>query len=148
MLFQLLFFTLLLAFFVAKFEINIEGQNGWAKSLPTWREPNKLTKLVFGDYPLTGYHFWLGAVILAVFHFPFLFVPWTIYHEFQVLAMLAAFVAVEDCLWFILNPAFGIHKFDKAAIPWHKKWVGPVPQLYIRMLLGFIVFLGLSVLVS
>ena len=40
----------------ALLEIQIEGPNGWASSLPTWRVENRWTRLFYSSKPLTGYH--------------------------------------------------------------------------------------------
>ena len=36
-------FVLLIAYFMAKLEINIEGKHGWAENLPTWRKKSKMS---------------------------------------------------------------------------------------------------------
>ena len=71
---NLLFFTGILAFLVAKLEINIEGKYGWAEKLPTRKIKNKITDLLLGGAPLTGYHFWLFLTILFSLHLPFFWV--------------------------------------------------------------------------
>jgi hypothetical protein len=40
---------------------------------------------------------------------------------------------LEDFLWFVFNPHYGIKKFRKGEIWWHKTWWGPVPSLYWQM---------------
>lgn len=47
---------------LAIFEIEIEGHNGWASALPTWRQPTCLC----GRKPLTGYHVALAFVLISV----------------------------------------------------------------------------------
>jgi hypothetical protein len=59
----LLLWTVLLAFILAKVEINIEGKHGWAEKLPTWRKKNRFTKIILGETPVTGYHFWMFLMI-------------------------------------------------------------------------------------
>ncbi len=63
----LLAWLLLLAFFFAQVEIQIEGARGWAASLPTWRiEGHWLLDLFWGGRPLTGYHAWIFSFMLLV----------------------------------------------------------------------------------
>jgi hypothetical protein len=116
----------------AKVEIHIEGTAGWAANLPTWRiEKHWLLDVFFGGRPLTGYHAWMLAFMVLVFHFPFLLdYTWSRRHEARVAAGLIEFWIVEDFLWFVLNPAFGIRRFTKAHVPWHKHWFLWAPTDY------------------
>src|SRR5580700_385073 len=72
-------FLIGLAFAFARVEIEIEGPNGWAANLPTWRVSNRWTKLFYGNRPLTGYHFWLQVFVFLMAHLPFAldFAPWS-----------------------------------------------------------------------
>ncbi len=145
MLIKLFLWSLLLAFFLAKLEINIEGQSGWAKNLPTWRIKNKLTKFFLGETPLTGYHTWLFGMMFVLYHFPFVVgVDWSLQLELQFIAAFLFFSVTEDFLWFILNPNFGIKKFRKNYVPWHKIWIGPIPRNYIFVVTAVILILSLS----
>lgn len=38
---------------------------------------------------------------------------------------------LEDFLWFVLNPAFGLVKFRPGHIPWHKYWLFFAPVDYV-----------------
>lgn len=120
----LLAWILILAIFFAQVEIQIEGQDGWAANLPTWRIENHwLLNIFWGGRPMTGYHAWAFPFILLIFHLP-LFVlgqfSWKL--EMRILGSLFLFWIVEDFLWFVLNKGFGIRKFHKKHIPWHKRW--------------------------
>src|SRR5512136_2676268 len=112
----------LLSFFFAKVEIHIEGDAGWAANLPTWRiEEHWLLDIFWGGRPLTGYHAWMFSFIALVFHLPiFLFGRWTFSLEARIIACVMFFWTMEDCLWFVLNPAYGLAKFRPGHIPWHK----------------------------
>jgi hypothetical protein len=128
----LLLWTIALAYMLAKVEINVEGKHGWAEKLPTWRKKNRLTKLIFGDTPITGYHFWMFSMIFFLYHFPFVMgLTWSFSLELQIIASFLFLLITEDLLWFIINPHFGIKKFKKIHIPWHKNWIGPLPANYI-----------------
>lgn len=143
---KLILFSLLIAFITAKLEIEIEGKNGWAAELPTWRVKNWLTKILWGEQPYTGYHFWAGLLIVNLLHFPFwLGLPWSIDLELQIFAVAFLGVIFEDFFWFILNPHFGLKKFTREYAHWHKEWLGRVPYLYIKMIALTVICFGLSI---
>lgn len=129
-------FIILVAFFIAKLEIQIEGKDGWAKSLPTWKVKNKLTNLISEDYPFTGYHFWAFFTLITFIHLPFFIgTPWSLNLEIKLLSILFLITIIEDFLWFVLNPSFGIRKFNSKYAPWHK-WIGPIPLTYVILIIG------------
>ena len=121
-----------LAFCFAKVEIAIEGEHGWASSLPTWRLPPShwASRVFFGGRPATGYHVWLQLFMLGAFHLAYLFAPVTLATELEILAFFMLFWVVEDFLWFVLNPAFGLARFKRANIPWHPRWWLGMPSEY------------------
>ncbi|MEK8024207.1 MAG: hypothetical protein AAB229_10420 [Candidatus Hydrogenedentota bacterium] len=125
-------FGLLLAVAWAKLEIEIEGEQGWAAGLPTWRiEKHWMLDVFYGGRPLTGYHFWAFTFVLLVFHLPFfLDWPWTIRNELRLLGGYSVFWVVEDFLWFVFNPRFGWRRFHPASVPWHKRWWFGLPSDY------------------
>ena len=66
-----LIWVLLLAYFLANVEIQIEGASGWAMNLPTWRiAPNWWLDLLWGGREMTGYHAWMFPCIalFSIFH--------------------------------------------------------------------------------
>jgi len=129
----LLGWVALLSFVFAKVEIHIEGDAGWAANLPTWRiEQHWLLDIFWGGRPMTGYHAWMFSFIAFVFHLPvFMSGQWTLKLEARILGCLMAFWIIEDFLWFVLNPAFGLAKFRPEHVPWHKYWLFFVPVDYI-----------------
>lgn len=124
--------TLLLAYFFANVEIQIEGAAGWASALPTWRiEHHWLLDIFWGGRPMTGYHAWIFPCVALFFHFPLVFSGrWSWRAEARVLGCVMLFWLVEDFLWFVLNPAYGVAHFAPQWVPWHKRWWGPMPQDY------------------
>ncbi len=129
------FFTFLMttAALLALVEIQAEGSNGWGENFPTWRASNRLTRLLWGKRPITGYHLYLNLFVLVLLHFPFAagLCPWSGRLEFRVLAFLVLFWVVEDFLWFVLNPAYGLHRFKREVVWWHaKNWWGFMPADY------------------
>lgn len=147
LLIPLLFFILLAAALTAILEIQIEGSAGWAKNIPAWRpDPNKwyskLFRILMSDKELTGYHLAIWTTTLLFFHLPFfLETAWSASLETDLLGGYFLFWMAEDFLWFVFNPAFGIKKFRPEYIPWHKKWLGPLPKsYYIGFVAAFILF--------
>jgi hypothetical protein len=67
----LLLWVIVLAGFFAMVEIQIEGGQGWAAGLPTWRiEQHWLLDLFWGGRPMTGYHAWIFSFMFLAFHLP------------------------------------------------------------------------------
>lgn len=141
-------FLIIISFLVAKLEINIEGKDGWAKNLPTWTLRNKFIDLLWGGLPLTGYHFWLISTVLAFLHFPFfLGLSWNLNMEFIILALFSFFWIIEDFFWFLLNPHYGLKRFNKLNAYWHYHWTLFFPTSYFKFLIGGLFFLFLSAFV-
>jgi len=134
-LFKVIYFYFI-GFFLAILEIQIEGEHGWAKNLPTWRPypDSKLAKFyakIMSDKELTGYHFFLNIFLLLFIHWPFIWNwSWNIYQELEIMALFLLFVVVWDFLWFVLNPKFSLHDFGREKVWWHKKWTGKIPTDY------------------
>jgi len=127
-----IFYGVTLAFILAFWEVQIEGKDGHAAKLPCWRkEDGWVVKRILGGTSITGYHVGMYAFLILVFHFIFLFLPWNILIELFILGLLAGFIILEDFFWFLINPYYGLKKFKKSEIHWHKRWLGPVPDFYI-----------------
>ena len=125
-------YVLLLALFFAKVEIQIEGAGGWAANLPTWRiEQHPLLDWFWGGRPMTGYHAWMFSFMALAFHLPVVVLHrWRVWIEARILGALGLFWMMEDWLWFVLNPAYGLSRFKPGLVPWHKHWLGSVPADY------------------
>jgi hypothetical protein len=75
--------------------------------------------------------------IALVFHLTFiLHTRFTNRLELRVLGSLAVFWILEDFLWFVLNPAYGLAKFNRLSIPWHPHWLLGVPVDYVVYLIA------------
>jgi hypothetical protein len=139
-----LVFMLFMALILALWEIQIEGKDGWAANSPGWRvERGWLMKLTDG-LPLTGYHFFMTIFMIAIVHFPLFFSVWSWRLESLLLGFYTGMVLVEDLLWFVLNPYFGIHNFRRGEIWWHKRWWGPVPAMYWILFVVVVVLIWLG----
>jgi len=129
----------------ALLEIQIEGPAGWAAKLPTWRLRSKLLTRLFPGRPLTGYHFWIMAFIAVVAHLQFAFgLPWTWSGELRAIAFILLFWVIEDFLWFVLNPHYGIRRFRPQHISWHcQAWWWLAPRDYwVAGAIGILLYLA------
>jgi hypothetical protein len=83
-----------------------------------------------GGLAVTGYHVYMTVFLVAMVHLPVFFVAWSWRLESLLIGFYVGLVLVEDFLWFVLNPCYGIKNFRRGKIWWHKRWWGPVPALY------------------
>lgn len=121
------------AWAMARLEVQIEGAQGWARSLPTWRVDNLFTRIFLGHRPLTGYHLYFHILIALLVHTPvgLGFIPFSLQAELRIFSFLILFWLIEDWLWFVVNPAFGPSAFRADRIHWHRRsWWWIMPREY------------------
>ncbi len=123
-------YVFLMCLALAYLEVQIEGPHGWAAALPTWRTLDPRVTWIFGGRPLTGYHLGLNAFLLLALHWPVLFKRWSLVDECRVLQSFAVMAFVWDFLWFVLNPSFGLGRYDAAHVWWFRHWLLGVPVDY------------------
>ena len=110
-----------LCWLLARVEIEIEGDQGWAVSLPTWRwEPEWWLNLTNGK-AVTGYHLWLTLFLLVAFHLPLVFSGFSRELWAKCASAYLLTTAVWDLQWFAWNPAWGLEKFRTTRIPWFRR---------------------------
>lgn len=102
---------------------------------------------ILGGREFTGYHRVVDVMQVFVAHLLVYFVffrtaPWWIL-EIRAFACLFLFWSVEDTLWFLVNPFYGLAKYKPEFIPWHKEWWLFMPK---DMLVLFIQGMSLYVL--
>ena len=120
-------FLFVMSTIFALIEIEIEGKHGWAKKLPT-------TNIVpFSK--VKYYHLYIFLFVSIMFTF--------IYGlNYFSIAMIIIFFFIEDFIWFILNPHYGVTKYTKKDIPWHKDeiWLlnQPIHNYIVILILIFI----------
>jgi hypothetical protein len=117
----------------ALLEIQIEGGEGWAGRLPTWRYESRWTRRILGARKVTGYHVYFQLFVLVMAHLAYLVgaatPTWGV--ELRLLSFLILFWVIEDFLWFVFNPAYGLRRFRREAIWWHADtWWGFMPRDY------------------
>jgi len=104
------FFFLLLGTLWAALEVQIEGKNGWAAKIPTTS--------FFGSH-FTWYHVIMNLMI-------FVLVFQVVSFSWALPFWLASLFFIEDYMWFMINPEYGISKYSAENIPWHT-WVLYMP---------------------
>lgn len=133
-------FYIILAIIYGNLEANIEGDHPWAKALPTWRCNAFFNKILMG-HPLTGYHLFMALMFILIFHFKFFIINfWSWQLELIHIGYLFLWLLLEDILWFVFNPYFGIKKFNKKHVKWHGKiWLLGFPIFYwFNLIFGII----------
>jgi hypothetical protein len=128
-----------ICFLLASLEVQIEGPNGWASKLPTWRLDDPRLTWIFGGRPITGYHFYLNLLLLAFFHFPLLFTRFSWRKEAALLSGFGLIAVFWDFLWFVINPHFGLEKYSAEFIWWFKNWRFGFPVDYFWGLLASLI---------
>lgn len=127
----------------ALLEIQIEGDAGWAASLPTWRYERPWTRALFGARAITGYHLWVHVVVLLLLHLPFAIgVPFAWAVEARIVAFWLLFWVLEDFLWFVFNPKWGLRSFRRERIWWHAPnwWLFMPRDYWIFVPLGVVLY--------
>ena len=119
---------------MALFEVQVEGSQGWASALPTWRYNFSLPMMgMWGgsEKPITGYHLYLWLFSLLLTHSVFLMTKWSLKKELWALSFYVLFTTLEGALWFVFNPAFGWQSFRYGAIGWYQElWLWGLPAEY------------------
>ena len=141
MIIQFFIFILIASLLLALAEIQIEGEFGWAKKLPTWRKVITLGKLKF---ELTGYHLFFFSALFVLLHYRFVFQPFSIKDELFNISAYLFIVIFEDFFWFLFNPHYGLRKYNKEHVYWYKTWFLGFPIIYFMVLPLGIILLGLA----
>jgi hypothetical protein len=120
----------ILGWLLAMVEVQVEGPNGWAEGLPTWRlEPEWLLRLTNGK-PLTGYHLYVIGFLLAVFHIPLLFIGFSRAAEARIISLFLLMAVCWDFQWFLWNPSWGLRRFLSERVYWLPKRFLRIPVEY------------------
>jgi hypothetical protein len=130
------FYIFILAMVLALLEIQIEGKDGWAKNLPAWKPSaekwySKLWARILAGRQLTGYHLAVFGLVFLTLHLPYVFeLKLNLENWLKTISFFFMFTVLWDFLWFVLNPHYTVRRFKKNNIPWHHKWLGPLPTDY------------------
>lgn len=102
---EIMFFNVLGTIWAA-LEVQIEGKYGWATELPT----NKF----FGT-KFTWYHVMMNCMVIMTV---FMSVKWS----WRVPYWISGLFLIEDYMWFMINPHFGIKNYNSENVWWHSWW--------------------------
>lgn len=139
------FYIFLMATVLAVLEIQIEGEAGWAKNLPTWRPKEgwfvKIYSKLASGRELTGYHLTMFVFVALILHLPYAFgLPITVNHELRTISYYFIFLILWDFLWFVLNPSYPLSRFKKEHILWHPNWFLFAPvDYFILLVVSFLI---------
>lgn len=147
-------YIFIMAVVLAILEIQIEGQHGWAKNLPTWRPHSsnvyaKLYSKFMSGKELTGYHASMFTFVILIFHLPYVFgLSITLEHWIKTLSLLFIFMVLWDFLWFVLNPHYPLKRFKKEHLSFHHlKWFLGIPtDYYGGILISLLVLVPVAVI--
>ena len=125
----LIFIWVILTFIIMAFlEKTIEGPNAWAKKSYGWKY--KFTRRI----SLTEYHLTLNIFILMMGLLPLIIYGFNLKIFGVLLSAFMVGMVVEDFSYFIVNPYFGLRKFnakDARWYPWLKFGEFEIPAGYI-----------------
>jgi len=142
---KIIIWILVMAIFHSLQEIQIEGgKGGWAKRLPTFRINVFLTKLILGK-ELTGYHIFMLAMFIAMFHGVFIFKEFSLKTEALIFGLLSIYFVLEDFLWFIFNKHYRLKNFKRGKIKWHKRWFLGLPVSYWTFIIAGSILIWLGI---
>ena len=106
-------FIAIYAILYSMLEIEIEGNAGWAKNLPT---------VASGIGPLTMYHLLMNIIVILTISYSLYSKT---YSNWIVLYFIIAWFLIEDFMWFCLSPFYTLKKYSQENIAWHGKqpWI-------------------------
>ena len=119
-----------LCWLLAKVEIEIEGPDGWAVNLPTWRWGPQWWLTLTNGKAVTGYHLWLTLFLIGVFHLPLVYAGFSRELWAKCASSYLLTTAAWDLQWFVWNPAWGLAKFRSSPIPWFRHKLAGFPADY------------------
>ena len=99
--------------------------------------------MVMGHRPLTGYHVYVFIMPVVVLNLPFVYgVDWSLAGELRVFATYFALAVVWDYIWFVLNPAYTVRRFERGNVWWFEQpWIWRFP-------LDYYLGIGLSIVLA
>lgn len=130
-------YLFVLAYLLARVEIEIEGDSGWAARLPTWRWGPEWWLSLTNGKELTGYHVWLTLFLIGVLHLPLVFSGFSRELLAKCLSTYLAVTAFWDLQWFAWNPAWGLEGLRERTVPWfRRKWLGFPADYYFAVVMS------------
>ena len=132
----IIFLYVFLIFFVmALLEKTIEGPNAWARKSYGWKY--KIAKRI----TLTEYHLYFWVFLILLFLLPFVVFDFNLRMFGIVLSAFSIGFVFEDFFYFIVNPYFGIKKFNSKNANWYPWFKLGRFEIPINYLIGIVVAL-------
>ena len=122
---EIMFFNVLGTIWAA-LEVQVEGKCGWATELPT--------KPFFGT-KFTWYHALMNSMVFMIV---FMSVKWS----WRVPYWISGLFLIEDFMWFIINPYFGMKNYNSENVWWHSWWYGQPSGNWLSAIIMTISTLG------
>ena len=123
-------YLFILCHILARVEIHIEGANGWAAGLPTWRWGPRWWLSLTNGKELTGYHLWLTLFLIGMFHLPLVFTGFSRALLAKCASSYMMVTTAWDLQWFVWNPAWGFGALRSREVPWFRRKVLGLPLDY------------------
>jgi hypothetical protein len=129
-------FIFIFSVVLAALESQIEGGEGWAANLPTWKPSLshwyvRFYKKAMSGKDMTGYHLFIFSLVLLFFHYPYFSgKDWNLPSELTTLSFFFLVTVFWDFLWFVINPRYDFRHFWAEQVWWHKKWFLHLPVDY------------------
>ena len=120
-------FLCIFALIYALIEIEIEGKDGWANTLPT-------PKILFH---FTQYHVLMNILVILLL--------FKVYYKntkdiLKCIFIISLWFVLEDTYWFIFNPYYTLKRYNKENIGWHKWCCGlPIGSIISFIIMGVII---------
>lgn len=124
---------------LAQVEIQIEGSQGWAERLPTWRLASPWVLKIMNGKHITGYHLYLNLFLLLMLHFPVIYSGFSWNLEAKIVSTYFFMSVFWDFQWFVWNPFWGVRRFLTQRVWWFpKKWFGLPVEYYSGAAVSFL----------
>ncbi|MBU1446200.1 hypothetical protein KKD70_02980 [Patescibacteria group bacterium] len=122
-----------IAFALIVIENKLEVKYKFAKKIHNLRIKSRFTSFVFGGKEISGYFIFVMIGLFLFLHIPFLITAsWSIGAESEIFAVLLLAGIFWDFLWVVLNPYYGVRKFNQKHLYWYEAWVAGIPVEYAR----------------
>lgn len=120
---------------MAFLEKTIEGPNAWARK--TYGFKTKIKKRI----TLTEYHLWFYLFLIMWLLFPFVIFGFDLRIFGILISAFSISLIIEDFTYFIVNPYFGIKKFNPKDANWYP-WINlGIIKIPLTYLIGVIISL-------
>ena len=129
--------------------VNAEGLVGWGGVSPAWKlDTRRWYSFLFWPFAQGRPVNFLPVSAIMTFTVSFLLpviwninknIPFTLINFGELVSYFIIFAILEDFIWFLINPYYGLRKFNKQIVTWHPRWLGFLPTDYWIALVIYII---------